>query len=238
MLTRHDNELGDIEFVRSKRATRINVRILKDRLKVSLPLHSTEEEAMKFIHSVKAKIIAKQQKIKNNTRENSLILDENSRLETATFAVVLEAVERKNIFFSIRDNVLKIEFPAGIDCTNEKIQQQFWNGISHFLKKEAKRLLPERINVLAEKYGFSYSSVKVQSSKTRWGSCSQGESINLSFYLMLLPWHLIDYVILHELCHTKEMNHSDKFWAWMDKVTDNSSKKLRAELKKYPIPKF
>ncbi|MDL2290159.1 M48 family metallopeptidase [Paludibacteraceae bacterium OttesenSCG-928-F17] len=238
MLTRHDNELGDIEFVRSKRATRINVRILKDRLKVSLPLHSTEEEAMKFIYSVKGKIIAKQQKIKDSTREKSLILDENSRLETATFTVVLEAAERKNIFFSIRDNILKIEFPAGIDCTNEKIQQQFWNGISHFLKKEAKRLLPERINVLAEKYGFSYSSVKVQSSKTRWGSCSQGKSINLSFYLMLLPWHLIDYVILHELCHTKEMNHSDKFWAWMDKVTDNSSKKLRAELKKYPIPKF
>lgn len=238
MVIRHDTELGDIEFHASKRAKRINIRITRDKLKVSMPSRTTEKEAMDFIHSVRERIIVKQQKIKNNTRENALILNDSKKLETLSFSIMLQQTERSNIFFSLKDKLLTIEYPMGIDCQNNDIQQHFWNGINYFLKKDAKRLLPERTKALAEKYGFSYSSVKIQSSKTRWGSCSQRESINLSFYLMLLPSHLIDYVILHELCHTKEMNHSPSFWAWMDKVTENNSKKLRAELKKYPIPSF
>jgi len=62
------------------------------------------------------------------------------------------------------------------------------------------------------------------------------KSINLSLYLMLLTAPLIDYVILHELCHTKEMNHGIRFWKLMDKVTESKSKELRAQLKKYHMP--
>jgi len=105
------------------------------------------------------------------------------------------------------------------------------------LRKEAKRLLYNRTKQLAAKHGFTFTDVKIQSSKSRWGSCSREKSINLSLYLMLLPVHLIDYVILHELCHTKEMNHGDKFWAWMDKVTENKAYELRQELKKYNMPR-
>jgi predicted metal-dependent hydrolase len=113
------------------------------------------------------------------------------------------------------------------------MQQFFRNGIDFFLRKEAKRLLPERLNQLAQIHGFNYKDLKIQSSKTRWGSCSSKKSINLSYFLLLMPPHLIEYVMLHELCHTVEMNHGVRFWALMDKVTDNKAKKLRAEVKKY-----
>ena len=231
-----DAELGTIEFVRSERAKHIRVRILHTGLKVTLPHKSTQEDALKFIQSIRDKILQKQTKLEKGLQKNNILIDENSRLQTLTFAVEARSSERKNIYFALKNSVLNIEFPFGTDCSGIQTQQHFWNGISYFLRKEAKRLLPDRTKQLAAKFGFSYESVKIQSSKSRWGSCSRAGSINLSLYLMLLPAHLIDYVILHELCHTKEMNHGVNFWRWMDRVTDNKSKELRAQLKKHHMP--
>ena len=75
--------------------------------------------------------------------------------------------------------------------------------------------------------------MKINSSKGRWGSCSARKAINLSYYLVLLPKHLIDYVLLHELCHTREMNHGERFWALLNSVTDGKALELREELKQY-----
>lgn len=227
---------GKIEFKRSDRAKYIRVRIKVDGLVVILPQNATTEQALQFINSEHKSIAAKQAKLKYNEKKNPTILDETSHLKTLTFEVLLKRSQRNDIFFSLKESILSIEFPEKTNCTLSQIQQYFWNGINYFLKKEAKRLLSDRTKQLAALHGFSFSDVKIQSSKSRWGSCSRHKSINLSFYLMLLPAHLIDYVILHELCHTKEMNHGVKFWQWMDKVTDNKSKVLRAELKKYNMP--
>ena len=231
-----DAELGTIEFVRNERSKHIRVRILSSGLKVTLPLQASEADAMKFINSIRSKLIQKQEKLEKGLEKRNIRIDESSQLQTLTFSVNAKRIERNNIYFSLKESVLRIEFPNDTDCNDEKVQSFFWNGISHFLRKEAKRLLPNRTKQLAEKYGFKFSDVKIQSSKTRWGSCSHAQSINLSFYLMLLPAHLIDYVILHELCHTREMNHGDRFWALMDKVTDRKCKELRKELKNYHMP--
>ena len=84
-------------------------------------------------------------------------------------------------------------------------------------------------------HGLPYEQLKINRSKGRWGSCSAKKHINLSCYLMLLPSHLIDYVLLHELAHMKEMNHSEKFWALLDKLTDGKAKALRKELMQFNI---
>ena len=231
-----DEELGSIEFVRSERAKHIRVRILNTGLKVSLPNRATQEDALKFINSIRKKLILKQEKIEKGLEKSNILISETSQLQTLTFNVIVKPGERKNIFFSLKNGTLNIEFPSGTDCTDKQSQEHFWNGISYFMRKEAKRLLPNRTKQLAEEYGFTFSDVKIQSSKTRWGSCSRAQSINLSLYLMLLPADLVDYVILHELCHTKEMNHGANFWIWMDRVTDKKSKELRAQLKNYHMP--
>lgn len=231
-----DADLGIIEFVRSDRAKYIRVRILSSGLRVSMPNRVTQDEAMKFIHSVRSKLIKKQSALEKGLIKSNILINENTQLQTFTFSVDAKPSERKNIHFSLKNSVLNIEFPHGTDCSDRLIQEHFWNGISYFLRKEAKRILPDRTKQLAANYGFTYLEVKIQSSKTRWGSCSRAQSINLSLYLLLLPYHLIDYVILHELCHTKEMNHGVNFWIWMDRVTNNKSKEHRAELKKFHMP--
>ena len=101
------------------------------------------------------------------------------------------------------------------------------------MREEAKALLPRRVAELAHLYGFCYTKVTIRDSKTRWGSCSGRNSLSLSLYLMQVPEHLQDYVILHELCHTVHHDHSPQFWALMDSVTEGKAHALRRELRRY-----
>lgn len=232
----HYPELGKIEYVDNPRAKRISVRIFPDRLKVTLPRHNSADQALKFIHLHKDKILSRQEKLKKKVIANQTLLTEDSIIETLSFKVTVKLTNRKDIYFLLKSGLLTIEFPESKELASQESQNYCWNGINYFIRKEAKRLLPDRTAQLAANHGFKFSAVKIQSGKSRWGSCSRLKSINLSLYLLLLPPHLIDYVILHELCHTIEMNHGDKFWKLMDKVTAGKSKELRQELKKYHMP--
>ena len=123
--------------------------------------------------------------------------------------------------------------PPHVDFSQKAVQELLRNAIIRALKKSAQTYLPPLLDELAEHYGFKYKRVKITGSKSRWGSCSAIGSINLSCYLMLLPPHLMDYVLLHELTHTKEMNHGPKFWEILDDLTEGRAKSLRAELKNF-----
>ena len=101
------------------------------------------------------------------------------------------------------------------------------------MRKEAKATLPRKVAELAHLYGFTYAGVRIRGAKTRWGSCTGKNTISLSLYLMQVPEHLQDYVILHELCHTVHHDHSPRFWALMNQVTDGKAHQLRAELHRY-----
>ena len=106
-------------------------------------------------------------------------------------------------------------------------------AVGEVLRSRAKATLPSRLQWLARQNGLTYRSVKINSSTGRWGSCSARKDINLSYYLMLLPARLVDYVLLHELTHTCIMNHSEAFWAMLDRLTDGQSFTLRKELKSF-----
>ena len=100
------------------------------------------------------------------------------------------------------------------------------------LRKEAEQLLPQRLQMLANQYGFTYSSVGIKQLKSRWGSCDTQQNIVLNLFLMQLPWQLIDYVLLHELVHTRVMQHGPKFWAEMALVRPDV-KRDRQEIRGY-----
>ena len=95
------------------------------------------------------------------------------------------------------------------------------------------RLWLEQGNFTCFSVRFTEEGVKITGSRGRWGSCSGTGSINLSCYLMLLPPHLMDYVLLHELSHTKEMNHGPRFWELLDSMTGGRARALRAELRRF-----
>jgi hypothetical protein len=95
-------------------------------------------------------------------------------------------------------------------------------------RQAARRRLVDRLNYLAVKYDFQYNRVFIKNQKTRWGSCSGKNNINLNVNLVRLPDELIDYTILHELVHTRIKNHGHRFWAQLDRLLGDARKLDRA----------
>ena len=113
------------------------------------------------------------------------------------------------------------------------IQAWITKTLEAFARKRVKeRLIPRLLNMAAER-SLNLNNVKVSSAKGRWGSCNSKGNINLSLYLVLLPRHLQDYVLQHELTHLIEMNHSPRFWARLDEVCEGKAKALRKEMRGY-----
>ena len=88
----------------------------------------------------------------------------------------------------------------------------------HALAQKAMEVLPERTAYFSKKIGVSYGGITIRNQKTRWGSCSSKGNLNFNCLLMLTPPEIQDYVVVHELCHRKEMNHSDRFWKEVEKI--------------------
>lgn len=86
------------------------------------------------------------------------------------------------------------------------------------LAREAARVLPERTAYFAPLVGVTYGRITIRAQHTRWGSCSGQGNLNFNCLLMLVPPEVADYVVVHELCHRKEMNHSAAFWAEVGRV--------------------
>jgi len=101
------------------------------------------------------------------------------------------------------------------------------SDLVNWYKEQAKSFLPKRTGELAELHSFQYASVKINSAKTRWGSCSSKKNINYSWRIMLFEKDLIDYVIIHELAHTKELNHSPRFWKTVQDALPNYAERRR-----------
>lgn len=94
----------------------------------------------------------------------------------------------------------------------------------------AQKHIEKRLAHFQNIYGVSWKRVSIRNQKTRWGSCSRTGNLSFNYRLLLLPPHLCDYVVVHELCHLLEMNHSNRFWALMAK-TFPDYRELRRELR-------
>lgn len=104
------------------------------------------------------------------------------------------------------------------------------------LLNRARGYIPVAIARLAKEHGFHYTSLRLSSARTRWGSCSGKNGISLSIFIMRLPIHLREFIILHELCHTRHHNHSEAFHALLDSLVGGKEKALNRELKAHIIP--
>ena len=119
----------------------------------------------------------------------------------------------------------------------EKVSQRAMAAVDYSvaqietLRREAKRVLPAMVERLAKQHNFNYGRVTIRATRSKWGCCTAQNNLSLSLFLMTLPTHLQEFVVLHELCHTVHHNHSAEFHALLDRVTGGKEKELHRQLK-------
>ncbi|MDR2063462.1 MAG: M48 family metallopeptidase [Candidatus Nomurabacteria bacterium] len=138
-------------------------------------------------------------------------------------------VSERSILRALNAARREINTKLGITSESEMKKRQRADKIE-LLQSKARRILPERLQELARLGDFKYEKVRFSHSSSRWGSCSGKGTISLNIALMQLPPVLIDYVLIHELAHTRQMNHSAVFWKEVERC-DKNYKRHRKMLK-------
>ena len=222
-----DEELGRLVVSVNRRARRMTFRTQEDVIRVSVPPGTTDTEIRNAVNQLRSRLRA------CRLSQPRSLIDLDFRIDAEYFKLSLVQGERERFLAHSELGELRIICPPDADFTDEKLQAWLRKVVQEALRRNAKIILPPRLYQLSLQHGLTYRSVKINSSTGRWGSCSSSGNINLSCFLMLLPRHLIDYVLLHELAHTREMNHGDVFWALLDRLTEGKALQLRSELKQH-----
>lgn len=123
----------------------------------------------------------------------------------------------------IDEHMLKVQSTIDERSKLEKITSEQIKELAD----QAVEYIPKRVKYYAEKENFVYNKITIKNLVSRWGSCSTKGNLNFNCLLMLTPDYVIDYIVVHELCHLREMNHSEKFWAEVEKIMPDYQ---RAEL--------
>jgi predicted metal-dependent hydrolase len=99
--------------------------------------------------------------------------------------------------------------------------------ITNWYKEMSRRVLTERVDWFVKCYGFNYTRITITDAQKRWGSCGHNNTLNFSWRLVIAPMEVIDYVVIHELCHTTEKNHSDNFWVKVKTILPNYKNSIK-----------
>ena len=188
---------------------------------MSAPARCSRQTIDKFIDEARVSLRSQMSRVsRRNDYSNGDLIGRNHRL-------ILQSGVRPSI--AINDNQTIVTTPVGDEIMQNR---QISEAVAKTLKIEAKHYLPKRLRYFALKYDFSYERIRLTYAKSRWGSCSSNGTISLNIALMKLPDELSDYVLLHELNHTRHMNHGHDFWADLTAIMPDARKRCH-KLKAY-----
>jgi len=230
----HDLE---IKLKKSFKAKNISIKIKPfEGVLVTVPMLVSFKLAEDFVKT-KIKWINKNLNKVQKQEQSYTFFSANNSFKTRSHLVNITSTELSKNTVLIENTNVKVLISKKLSISSEENQLYIRNIILEIWRKEAKDYLPKRVKALAIDHNFNYQKLTIKNTKSRWGSCSFDNNINLSLHLMRISNELIDYVILHELVHTKVKNHSSKFWETLEKHCPNS-KILDKELKKYSLRIF
>lgn len=222
-----DNDFGQIIIHTRRGARNITMRVKPDGLHLTVPSRSLLKKVLEVLQPYRKQLLEQFEQIAPKP------VDLSFRIHADCFHLSLASSKLKHFTIRREEEEMIIYCPENVDFKREDVQKLVRSAILRAMKKAAETYLPPLLSMWAERFGLTYRKVRITGARSRWGSCSAARTISLSCYLMLLPVKLMDYVILHELAHTKEMNHGPRFWELLDGMTEGKALLLRKELRAY-----
>lgn len=192
-----------VVFVRHRRARRYILRVLRDgTVRVTLPRWGVKREAHAFVDSSRA-WIARQRELQQTIESQSRVWCDDTR-------VMIDGRETTLTLVDSQDGVLVL-------CDGAKVGSMSHGGnprqlVEAWLRDRARRELPPLLFGLAAEHGIAVPRVSIRNQRSRWGACTPSGTITLNWRLMQTPPFVREYILLHELMHRREMNHSRRFW--------------------------
>lgn len=223
--------IGSVKVRRGEHIRFLSVRMAPGRgVWVNVPYGVSGRQVEEFVLAQREWIEKNLTKIKTYEKDTGVGLGMDSEVHTKFHVLKVLACDEIRPHYKIEGKEIRLYLPRKTDY--KKIAPYVENFLVEIYRMESKRYLPGRVKELAEKFGFRYGELSFRNNISNWGSCSAEDNISLNVKLMKLPDEIIDYVILHELCHTIEKNHSDRFWILVKKVCPEYMQ-LRRRLHQY-----
>lgn len=223
--------IGSVLFCKKNHVRKMSIKMRPFQpVHLVFPSRVSSQIAMNYLLSKKDWVIRTHQKIQEIEQKATDAQEKVISLHRDNIEYLKTSGEKLRV--KVAGEKIRISVPAGMGLSHPSVSQAVRSGIMQKLRARARFVLPKRVEELAALHGFTYNRVFVKNMRTRWGSCSYANNINLSIFLLNLPGHLVDYVILHELVHTKHKNHKKEFWDKLESVCPGSVDCAR-EIKKY-----
>jgi predicted metal-dependent hydrolase len=203
----------------SKKAKYLQLRITSiNQLELVIPQRYSIKDGHRFIHDKVDWIKKNQKNLISVPKKNEFFLFGERIFIEQNFNFFLTKHKMR-----FNKNVLTVESPADSRIIKEEMYYIY-------LKRIAKGYILERVKYFSKKFSFNFRSVNIRGQKTRWGSCSSNGNLSFNYKLLQFRKEIIDYVIIHELCHTEQMNHSPRFWKLIEQFYPDY-KNIKKELK-------
>lgn len=218
--------LGTVKLYKRRGNRSIRVSVARDgSVRVSLPYFAPYSAGVQFALSKSKWLLAQQ-------AQTEQILKTGDRIGKAHHLIFVASQTATQPRVRTLGSEIVVTHPADLNSADPAVQHKARTAATAALRAEAEALLSGRLQKLADQTGCSYRSVRCRQLASRWGSCSSRRDITLNIFLMQLPWELIDYVLIHELTHTKVLHHGPDFWAELERHAPNA-KALRKTLRNY-----
>jgi len=211
MPTITDEEFGAITVRRSARATQVRLRVAPDgTLRASMPLYAPLFLLKRLVKSSRPQL----RKMLEQAQPQASYSDGQQIGKSHT--LIVRHGGSKLLATRSKQHII-VTLPEGKTLADTDVIRKVRDASIAALRIEAKSYLPKRLHYIADQLGFTYNKVRFSHASSRWGSCSSEKTISLNIALMKLPFELIDYVLIHELAHTVELNHSERFWSLVER---------------------